>query len=118
MAGAPAGVGREREIGCVSTGNVGTAVASLAAKAGVPAFIFLPEPAGEHEGACLQALGAGGRQLEGNYDEANKAGRALAEWATVRAPANITLRPFYAEGAKTVAYEIVEQSEGERRITS
>ena len=98
----------EREIGCVSTGNVGTAVASLAAKAGVPAFIFYPNRLESTKAHACRALGAKVCQLEGNYDEANKACRALAE-ATGLEVATITLRPLYAEGAKTVAYEIVEQ---------
>ena len=98
----------EREIGCVSTGNVGTAVASLAAKAGVPAYVFYPNRLESTKAHACRALGAKVCQLGGNYDEANKACRALAE-ATGLEFANITLRPFYAEGAKTVAYEIVEQ---------
>ncbi len=54
------------------------------------------------------ALGAKVCQVEGNYDEANRRCRELAE-ATGMDFANITLRPFYAEGAKTAAFEIVEQ---------
>ncbi|HEY2766875.1 MAG TPA: threonine synthase [Solirubrobacteraceae bacterium] len=97
-----------REIGCVSTGNVGTAVASLAAKAGVPSYVFYPNRLESTKAHACRALGARVCQVDGNYDEANKACRALAE-ATGLEFANITLRPFYAEGAKTVAYEIVEQ---------
>jgi threonine synthase len=97
-----------REIGCVSTGNVGTAVAALAAKAGVAAYVFYPNRLESTKAHACRALGARVCQVEGNYDEANKACRALAE-ATGLEFANITLRPFYAEGAKTVAYEIVEQ---------
>ncbi len=100
-----------REIGCVSTGNVGTAVASLAAKAGVPAYVFYPNRLESTKAHACRALGARVCQVEGNYDEANKACRALAE-ATGLEFANITLRPFYAEGAKTVSYEIVEQLGG------
>jgi threonine synthase len=54
------------------------------------------------------ALGAKVCQVEGNYDEANRRCREVAE-ATGLDFANITLRPFYAEGAKTAAFEIVEQ---------
>jgi threonine synthase len=97
-----------REIGCVSTGNVGTAVASLAAKAGVAAYVFYPNRLESTKAHACRALGAQVCQVEGNYDEANKACRALAE-ATGLEFANITLRPFYAEGAKTEAYEIVQQ---------
>jgi threonine synthase len=96
------------EIGCVSTGNVGTAVASLAAKAGVAAYVFYPNRLESTKAHACRALGARVCQVEGNYDEANKACRKLAERTGLEF-ANITLRPFYAEGAKTVAYEIVEQ---------
>jgi threonine synthase len=96
------------ELGCVSTGNVGTAVASLAAKAGVAAYVFYPNRLEDTKAHACRALGAKVCQVEGNYDEANRACRAVAQ-ATGLEFANITLRPFYAEGAKTVAYEIVEQ---------
>jgi threonine synthase len=96
------------EIGCVSTGNVGTAVASLAAKAGVNAYVFYPNRLEEQKARGCMALGAKVCQVEGNYDEANRRCREVAE-ATGLDFANITLRPFYAEGAKTAAFEIVEQ---------
>jgi threonine synthase len=96
------------ELGCVSTGNVGTAVASLAAKAGVAAYICYPNRLEEMKARSCMALGAKVFQVEGNYDEANRRCRELAE-ATGMDFANITLRPFYAEGAKTAAFEIVEQ---------
>ena len=96
------------EIGCVSTGNVGTAVASLAAKAGVDAYVFYPNRLEDTKARACMALGAKVCQVEGNYDEANRRCREVAE-ATGMEFANITLRPFYAEGAKTAAFEIVEQ---------
>ena len=102
--------GAAREIGCVSTGNVGTAVASLAAKAGVDAYVFYPNRLEDTKARACAALGAKVCQVEGNYDEANRRCRELAE-ATGIDFANITLRPFYAEGAKTAAFEIVEQLE-------
>src|SRR5271155_5658877 len=100
----------KREIGCVSTGNVGTAVASMAATAGVDAFIFYPNRLEETKARVCMALGAKVVQVEGNYDEANRRCREVAE-TTGMDFANITLRPFYAEGAKTAAFEIVEQLE-------
>jgi threonine synthase len=96
------------EIGCVSTGNVGTAVASLAAKAGVDAYVFYPNRLEDTKARACRALGAKVCQVEGNYDEVNRRCRELAE-ETGMEFANITLRPFYAEGAKTAAFEIVEQ---------
>ena len=96
------------EIGCVSTGNVGTATASLGAKAGLRPYIFYPANLERAKARGCRALGAEVCQLNGNYDEANRACRELAEASGLQF-ANITLRPFYAEGAKTLAYEVVEQ---------
>ncbi len=100
------------EIGCVSTGNVGTAVASLAAKAGVAAYVFYPNRLESMKARACRALGAEVCQVQGNYDEVNRRCREVAA-ATGMEFANITLRPFYAEGAKTAAYEIVEQLDWE-----
>jgi threonine synthase len=98
----------KREVGCVSTGNVGTAVAAMAAKAGVAAYVFYPDHLEDMKARACRALGAKVCQVQGNYDQANKACRQLAETTGLEF-ANITLRPFYAEGAKTAAFEIVEQ---------
>jgi threonine synthase len=62
----------------------------------------------ETKARACRALGAKVCQLAGNYDEANKACKALAAETGLEF-ANITLRPFYADGAKTVAFEIVEE---------
>jgi threonine synthase len=96
------------EVGCVSTGNVGTAVAALAAKAGASAYIFYPGNMEKGKAKACRALGAQVCQLDGNYDQANRACRELSLASGIEF-ANITLRPFYAEGAKTMAYEVVEQ---------
>ena len=97
------------EIGCVSTGNVGTAVASLAAKAGVDAYICLPQPPRGDEGALVHgARREGPARSRATTTKPTAAAVKLAE-ATGMDFANITLRPFYAEGAKTAAFEIVEQ---------
>jgi threonine synthase len=96
------------EIGCVSTGNVGTAVASLAAKAGVTPYVFYPNRLELTKARVCRALGARVCQVAGNYDEANRECRKVAEASGLEF-ANITLRPFYAEGAKTMVFEIVEQ---------
>ncbi len=96
------------EVGCVSTGNVGTAVAALAAKAGATAYIFYPGNMEKGKAKACRALGAQVCQLDGNYDQANRACRELSLASGIQF-ANITLRPFYAEGAKTLAFEVVEQ---------
>jgi threonine synthase len=96
------------EVGCVSTGNVGTAVASLAAQAGATPYIFYPGNMEKGKAKACRALGAQVCQLDGNYDQANRACRELAITTGMQF-ANITLRPFYAEGAKTMAFEVVEE---------
>lgn len=96
------------EVGCVSTGNVGTAVAALAAKAGAAAYIFYPGNMEKGKAKACRALGARVCQLDANYDQANRACRELSLASGIEF-ANITLRPFYAEGAKTMAYEVVEE---------
>jgi threonine synthase len=98
----------DEEVGCVSTGNVGTAVASLAAKAGVAPYVFYPNRLEQTKAKACRALGARVCQVAGNYDEANRECRKVAAASGLEF-ANITLRPFYAEGAKTMAFEIVEQ---------
>jgi len=96
------------EVGCVSTGNVGTAVASLAAQAGARPYIFYPGNMEKGKAKACRALGAQVIQLDANYDGANRACRELAI-TTGMEFANITLRPFYAEGAKTMGFEVVEE---------
>jgi threonine synthase len=96
------------EVGCVSTGNVGTAVAALAAAAGATAYVFYPGNMEKGKAKACRALGAQVCQLDGNYDQANRACRELSLASGIEF-ANITLRPFYAEGAKTMAFEVVEQ---------
>jgi threonine synthase len=96
------------EVGCVSTGNVGTAVAALAAQAGARPYIFYPGNMEKGKAKACRALGAQVIQLDANYDQANRACRELAI-TTGMEFANITLRPFYAEGAKTMAFEVVEE---------
>ena len=64
------------------------------------AYVFYPNRLEDTKARACMALGAKVCQVEGNYDEANKRCRELAE-ATGMDFANITLRPFYAEGAKT-----------------
>ncbi|MHB1469693.1 MAG: threonine synthase [Solirubrobacteraceae bacterium] len=96
------------EIGCVSTGNVGTATAAFAAMAGVTPYVFYPNRLEATKAKVCRALGASVCQVDGNYDETNRQCRDVAAETGLEF-ANITLRPFYSEGAKTMAFEIVEQ---------
>ncbi|HEY5286965.1 MAG TPA: threonine synthase [Solirubrobacteraceae bacterium] len=96
------------QIGCASTGNTGASLAALAAKAGVHAYVFYPQRLESMKARECAALGATVCQVDANYDELVRGCRAVAELADLEF-ANITLRPFYAEGAKTLAFETVQQ---------
>src|SRR4029077_12361940 len=78
------------EIGCVSTGHVGTAGASYAAKAGVSAYVVYPNRLEDTKARACAALGARVCQVEGNYDEANRRCKEVASAADMEF-ANITL---------------------------
>ena len=106
-------VSKARELGldtvaCASTGNLANSVAAHAAEAGLPAYVFVPT--GLEPGKVLGTLVYGAVLLvvEGTYDDVNRLCSELADrrpWAFV----NVNLRPYYAEGSKTVGYEIAEQ---------
>ena len=95
-------------VACASTGNLANAVAAHAAAAGLDSYVFVPADLEEQK---LLATGVYGTNLvgvHGNYDDVNRLCTELAEtrpWAFV----NVNLRPYYAEGSKTLAYETVEQ---------
>jgi threonine synthase len=97
-----------KAVGCASTGNLAGSLAAHAAKAKLPAYIFVPE--GIERNKIVQALVHGAKiiEVEGTYDDANRLATEIAEenpdWGFV----NINLRPYYAEGSKTLAYETVE----------
>jgi threonine synthase len=106
-------VAKARELGfttvaCASTGNLANAVAAHSAAAGLESYVFVPANLEEQK---LLATGIYGTNLvgvRGNYDDVNRLCTQLAEtrpWAFV----NVNLRPYYAEGSKTLAYETVEQ---------
>jgi threonine synthase len=106
-------VAKAKELGfetvaCASTGNLANAVAAHAAAAGLDSYVFVPANLEEQK---LLATGVYGTNLvgvNGNYDDVNRLCTQLAEtrpWAFV----NVNLRPYYAEGSKTLAYETVEQ---------
>jgi threonine synthase len=95
-------------VSCASTGNLATAVAAHAARAGLKCFIFMPEgvESGKIVGSTI--YGAQVITIRGNYDDVNRLCSEIADkygWAFV----NINLRPYYTEGAKTFGFEVAEQ---------
>ncbi|MEE9569701.1 MAG: threonine synthase [Candidatus Binatia bacterium] len=95
-------------VSCASTGNLANAVAAHAAKAGLNCYVFIPE--GLEQAKIIGSTIYGPRtiSIKGNYDDVNRLCSEIGdkyEWAFV----NVNLRPYYSEGAKTHAFEIVEQ---------
>lgn len=95
-------------VACASTGNLANAVSAQAAQANMRCFVFIP--ADLESGKVVASLIYAPQVIavEGNYDEVNRLCTEVAnkyKWAFV----NINIRPYYAEGSKTYAYEIVEQ---------
>ncbi len=95
-------------LACASTGNLACSVAAHAARAGMKAYVFIPADLeqGKVIGAAIYnpTLVA----VDGSYDEVNRLCSEVADnypWAFV----NINIRPYYAEGSKTMAYEVAEQ---------
>ncbi len=103
-----------RELGftvlaCPSTGNLANAVAAAAARAGIRSVVMIPADL-EQQKILTTAVYAGTLlAVEGNYDDVNRLASELAgeqeDWAFV----NVNVRPYYAEGSKTLGYEVCEQ---------
>jgi threonine synthase len=104
---------RARELGyetlaCASTGNLANAVAAHAAAAGLESYVFIPSNLEEQKVLATGVYGTHLVSVKGNYDDVNRLCTELSgehEWAFV----NINMRPYYAEGSKTLAFETVEQ---------
>jgi threonine synthase len=96
------------EIACVSTGNVGNSVAAHAARAGMRAFVCYPRDMETAKHALCDAYGANTIHVDATYDVLNRICKEVGRDCDLTF-ANISYRPFYAEGAKTLTFEIVEQ---------
>src|SRR3954466_778136 len=95
-------------IGCASTGNLANAVSAHAARAGLDAWVFIPDDleAGKIIGTAIYAPHL--VRVRGHYDDVNRLCAQLADlfgWGIV----NVNLRGYYGEGSKTLAFEIAEQ---------
>ncbi len=95
-------------VGCVSTGNVANSVSALAASADIPAFVVVPERTEQGKLIGSLVFGAQVIKVRGNYDDANKLCKELVKVNDKVGLMNVNLRSYYAEGAKTVTYEIAE----------
>ncbi|MEU7001075.1 threonine synthase [Nonomuraea sp. NPDC046570] len=98
-------------LSCSSTGNLAGAVTAAAARAGLDACVFIPSDLEQAKIAMARVFGGRLIGIDGTYDEVNRfcselIGDSLGDkWGFV----NVNLRPYYAEGSKTLAYEIAEQ---------
>jgi threonine synthase len=104
---------RARELGfttiaCASTGNLANSVAAHSAAAGLESYVFIPSNLEEQKILATGVYGTNVVGVNGNYDDVNRLCTELSgehDWAFV----NINMRPYYAEGSKTLAYETAEQ---------
>jgi threonine synthase len=104
---------RARELGfktaaCASTGNLANSVAANAAAAGMEAYVFIPSDLELGKVVNSLVYGANVIGIKGHYDEVNRLCAEIAGkygWAFV----NVNMRPYYAEGSKSMGFEIVEQ---------
>jgi threonine synthase len=97
-----------KTIACASTGNLANAVAGAAARAGLPSYVFVPADLEPAKVLATAVYGATVVAVDGNYDDVNRLCAELTAehpWAFV----NVNVRPFYAEGSKTLAFETAEQ---------
>ncbi len=95
-------------IACASTGNLAGAVSAHAAAVGMPAYVFVPASLEQAKILGAAIYGANVVAVDGNYDDVNRLCAELADdegWGFV----NVNLRAFYAEGSKTIGFEIAEQ---------
>jgi threonine synthase len=95
-------------VACSSTGNLANSVAAQAAREGFKAWIFIPADLEPAKILGTQVFGAQVVPISGNYDQVNRLCSQIADerhWGFV----NVNLRPYYAEGSKTVGFEIAEQ---------
>src|SRR5256884_301637 len=95
-------------IGCASTGTLANAVAAHAARAGLKAWIFIPDELEAGKVIGTSVYGARLVRVRGTYDDVNRLCAQVADrfgWGIV----NVNLRSYYGEGSKTVAYEIAQR---------
>ena len=94
---------------CASTGNLATSVAAHAAFIGWPSVTIIPSDLEKSKIAMTAIFGGTVLGVEGNYDDVNRLCVELVAEHPDWAFANVNLRPYYAEGSKTLAFEITEQ---------
>ncbi len=97
-----------KSVGCASTGNLASATAAHAAKAGFPCYIFAPSDIEHAKIAQALSYGCEYISVDGTYDDANRIAAQIGDSKGVGV-VNINMRSYYVEGSKTLAYEVAEQ---------
>ncbi len=95
-------------VGCASTGNLAGATAAAAAKYRVPCYVLIPQGLEKNKVLSASAYGANVIEVKGTYDTANRLANLVSDRYSVGF-VNVNLRPYYVEGSKTLAMEVVEQ---------
>lgn len=97
-----------KTVACASTGNLANSVAANAASAGLKSYVFIPSDLELGKVVNSLVYGANVISIKGHYDEVNRLCAEIAGkfgWAFV----NVNMRPYYAEGSKSMGFEICEQ---------
>ena len=106
---APPASSHAKVFACPSTGNLANAVAAAAARAGIKTVVFIPHDLEQPKSSPPPSTPSTLVAVDGNYDDVNRLASEIAGeeegWAFV----NVNVRPYYAEGSKTLGYEVAEQ---------
>ena len=105
---------KARELGfkvaaCASTGNLANSVAAHAARAGMDSYVFIPHDLEQGKVVTSAVYGGNLIAVEGNYDDVNRLCAELTSEHPTWAFVNVNVRTYYAEGSKTLAFEVAEQ---------
>ena len=105
---------KARELGfkvaaCASTGNLANSVAAHAAHAGMESYVFIPHDLEAGKVVTTAVFGGHLIAVDGNYDDVNRLCAELASEQPTWAFVNVNVRTYYAEGSKTLAFEVAEQ---------
>jgi threonine synthase len=105
---------KARELGfkvaaCASTGNLANSVAAHAARAGMESYVFIPHDLEQGKVVTSAVYGGNLIAVEGNYDDVNRLCAELTSEHPTWAFVNVNVRTYYAEGSKTLAFEVAEQ---------
>jgi threonine synthase len=95
-------------VACATTGNLGNSLAAQSVRSGLKCFIFMPADLEQGKVVGTSVFGVNVVGISGNYDGVNRLCTEIADrygWAFV----NINIRPYYAEGSKTMGFEMLEQ---------